>query len=194
MAKTLQSLAQASLNRNSLLAASLATALLFFAPARTWAEEKPVPFHGQESAIFVDGDPLQVAVGDPATDGELILVFTNAAAANTLRSTLPLSMRVLIVGGGGAGGYGTTSSDGPGGGGGGGGEVIELENKGYQPGTYQMIIGAGGRQTTAAGNGENGHPSSFTADGTTHTALGGGGGGSNAAGNSGTDIATGGGG
>ena len=117
----------------SYLAAVVVCHSLF--PLSAFAAEKAVPFHGQPAAIFVDGDPMQVAVGDPATDGELILVFTNAAAAaNTLRSTLPLSMRVLIVGGGGSGGYGVTGTGTNPGGGDGGGEVIELGNKGTRRG------------------------------------------------------------
>ena len=158
-----------------------------------FAAEKPVTFRGQ--TIYVDGDPQQIWIGDKTSaDAELVLLYTNYnAAVNSLRTEQKIEARVLVVGGGGAGGYGTNNGMNPGGGGG-GGEVKELENAAYEPGILSMTIGAGGAQTTAKGNGENGHPTSFVKPGETITVLGGGGGGCQAAGNGGDDVATGGGG
>ena len=177
------------------LAGGALLALLALAPAAN-AAEQAVTFRGVAGKIFVDGNPeIRYLGGDASTaDADLLLLYTNFnAAANTLRTLLPIEARVLIVGGGGAGGYGTNNGMNPGGGGG-GGEVKELENVGYQAATYSMVVGAGGAATLAKGNGENGHPTTFMMPDKSITVLGGGGGGCQTNGNGGDDVATGGGG
>ena len=172
---------------------------VFFAPLGSRAAEEEILFRNQK--IYTEGLSAKVWIGDPmAMDAELILIYSNAApsAVNTLRTDLSIEARMLLVGGGGAGGYGTTGAGNPGGGGG-GGQVLDLDNTGYSAGTYSITVGAGGAQTTAQSNGENGHPSVITngAD-EVALALGGGGGGAKGDGNGtnivGMVVATGGGG
>ena len=175
--------------------------LFFFAPARAYGEsepvETPIPFHGKDGAIFVQGDPIIHWIGDPAAmNSELVLVWTNSApdAVNRLRTTLKTEARVLVVGSGASGGFGTTGTN-PGGGGGGGGEVVEKGAFTYEANTYTITVGKGGAKKEAAGNGNNGQPSKFaTGDEILVSALGGGGGGAGGAAPSGEDIAGGGGG
>ena len=179
------------------IAAAVALSFSFFAPAGASAAEKAVPFHGQESAIFVEGDPMIHWIGSPTEmDSELVLVWTNSAAGavNKLRTTLQVEARVTVVGGGGSGGFGSTGSN-PGGGGGGGGEVKEKETLSYDANTYTITVGAGGATKTASGAGNKGQLSKFAlGENVLLSALGGGGGGCGGDAPSGTDIAGGGGG
>lgn len=108
------------------VAAVFAVTLLALAPAGARADVQPgetaIPFRGKE--VYVQGNPMRVSVGDSDVDGDLILIFTNSAVANSFRTELPIEASVLMVGGGGAGGYGASSGAlYPGGGGGGGGEM-----------------------------------------------------------------------
>ena len=142
MPNLLQTLARASLNRSTPLAA--AAALLLLAPLATFAAETEIIFRGQK--IWVEGvseaDGTIKWIGDKtAGDAELLLIYKNsdAGAVNTLRTSVGAEARVLVVGGGGAGGYGTTTTTNPGGGGG-GGEVIELENNGTRRGNSAPFL------------------------------------------------------
>ena len=170
-----------------------AAALLLLAPISLFGRE--LDFRGQKVTVegLAEGDWEYVGGAPNSGTEELILVFKDTASAGTLSVPYGFEARMLLVGGGGAGGYGTTGTTNPGGGGG-GGEVVYLENAGYDSGTYTITIGAGGAQTTAAGNGENGHPSFVTGVAEISRALGGGGGGAKEVGNGGDGVATGGGG
>ena len=174
----------------------LATAFLALAPASARAGVQPgetaIPFRGKE--VYVQGNPMRVSVGDPEVDGDLILIFTNSAVANSFRTELPIEARVLMVGGGGAGGYGATSGTLYPGGGGGGGDVKEFESQRYEAATFTIEPGAGGAMKTAAGSGDDGSPTSLTFPLGSFTVLGGGGGGAKSDGKGGEKVATGGGG
>jgi hypothetical protein len=90
------------------------------------------------------------------------------ATINTLplAATNPLSTEILVVAGGGGGGRRHA------GGGGAGGYISQL-NFGVNPGTYSVVVGAGGAgSVTNNVSGVNGSNSSFS----TYTAIGGGGG------------------
>ena len=168
---------------------------LFLIPSLLHAAEEEITFRDEK--IYVEGLSAMEWIGAPDDpDAELLLIYSNAApsAVNTLRSERAFAARMLLVGGGGAGGYGTTGTSNPGGGGG-GGEVKDIENANYAAGTYTITVGAGGTNTLAQSNGENGHPSTFSdGSGVLASALGGGGGGAKGDGTGGDDVATGGGG
>jgi hypothetical protein len=90
------------------------------------------------------------------------------ATINTLplAATSPISTEILVVAGGGGGGRRHA------GGGGAGGYISQL-NFGVNPGTYSVVVGAGGAgSVTNNVSGVNGSNSSFS----TYTAIGGGGG------------------
>ena len=180
--------------RAGLAVAAAISCFVFFAPTKLQARE--LDFRGQKITVeglqpgdweYVNGEP------NSGTE-ELILIYKDTSAPGVMTLPYGIEAQMLLVGGGGAGGYGSTGTTNPGGGGG-GGQVLDLANTGYSAGTYSILVGAGGAQTTAQSNGENGHPSTIT-NGTTEVALalGGGGGGAKAVGNGGDDVATGGGG
>ena len=116
-----------------------------------------------------------------AQDGAYtVWTFTDTENEGELVVTRAGTARILVVGGGGSGGGGdtadtNTSNPRRGGGGGGGGEVVETELY-LQPGTYRVIVGAGGARVTRQTLGKTGGHSSFDYR---VTALGGGGGGGN---------------
>ncbi len=167
--------------------ACLATALLAFAPAARAAE---FTFKGQK-VEYENAEYKEIV--DAATGDTLpVLIFRENG---WFKPSKTATGRALVVGGGGAGGYGTLNMMNPGGGGG-GGEVKDQGGLAYLEEVIQTVtVGAGGAQTTAAGNGADGQPSTIANETTTLViALGGGGGGANKAGNGGDTVATGGGG
>ena len=167
--------------------ACLATALLAFAPA-AWAAE--FTFKGQK--VEYENAEYKEIVDATTGDTLPVLIFRENG---WFKPSKTATGRALVVGGGGAGGYGSTLATNPGGGGG-GGEVKDQEGLAYLENvTHSITVGVGGAQTTAAGNGENGHPSVITAGETALvSAFGGGGGGAKNPGNGGDGVATGGGG
>jgi hypothetical protein len=80
------------------------------------------------------------------------LIFKVGALFLTLNTTIIAD--ILVVGGGGSGG-------GQLGGGGGGGAVIHVTNATIVSGNYNIVVGAGGIQTSTAGVGNKGGNSSF---------------------------------
>ena len=171
---------------------SLSAFLLAFAPTKLQAAE--FTFKGQ-TVEYENAEYKEIV--DAATGETLpILIFRENG---WFKPSKTATGRALVVGGGGAGGYGTTGGTNPGGGGG-GGEVKDQPDLSYLAEiTHTVTIGAGAAQTTAAGNGANGEPSTIAAgELALVTALGGGGGGAKGDGNGtnivGMVVATGGGG
>ena len=172
-----------------MLCASAAVALSFFAFASFAAETGSATAPGGGVIKYTNADVVQ-----QFGNGEILLVYTNAAATGaTFEFPGTTSARILAVGGGGGGGgayyKGTVGLSGlfGGGGGGGAGGMIEVTNL-YGAATYTVKVGAGGAggvltsDSTLRGvatDGESGGDTTITTNGFEMlTAVGGGGGGS----------------
>ena len=99
--------------------------------------------------------------------GDLVLVYTNTAAAGSFTLSRDTTARVLVVGGGGGGGGSYLTSSRTGGGGAGG--LIETNAVSLAAGTYTVTVGAGG-----AANANGGDSSISLAGEALVTAIGGG--------------------
>ena len=167
----------------ALLAQCLCTARAELSDVQLLADRVSAP---SATTIYLNGTEVVGTNSIPAGAeyDNLVFVFDNPAASNslTLDETVRADARILVVGGGGAGGTSKTTTLGCGGGGGAGGFVETTRE--LVGGTYAIAVGAGGLRYTgdeAVVAGEDGQPSSFD----DITALGGGGGGAQSAGNNG---------
>jgi hypothetical protein len=115
-----------------------------------------------------------VATGGTITSVGGYTYHTFTSSGNFVVSAGSNTVDILTVAGGGGGGSGGNSGNGGGGGGGAGGYVTTNAYN-VSPGTYSVIVGAGGARGTTPSNGSasSGSNSVF---GSTTTAIGGGGG------------------
>ncbi|MBQ9726770.1 MAG: hypothetical protein IJV65_04615, partial [Kiritimatiellae bacterium] len=115
----------------------------------------------------LSGDPTGATKTTVGTD--TVYAFSTPGTYTFTVSSLGRA-RLLMVGGGGAGGSSR-------GGGGGAGGFIELPAATLEPGTYTVVVGAGGAISSAAGYGGDGEDSVLSRGGSVlYTAHGGGGG------------------
>jgi len=156
------------------LAAAVAAAMLL--STNVFALEEA---EWREHVTWTGGEPKVEIV-----DGEMVLSFTNTAAATDLKVDCVAKARILAVGGGGSGGAYSYRS-GPAGGGGGGGGVVYVGRMIFDTNTtYKITVGAGGAAASSSGTeGKDGGDSSIETNGVVEVlALGGGGGGANSVG------------
>ncbi len=154
------------------------------ADVQTLVEAGKISWSGSSEEIKILGGSV-VTSGDY---DELVLKFTDTAAAGSLviSSGVKASVRTLVVGGGGAGGTSTTSTSvGAGGGGGAGGFIDQTQT--LEADNYTITVGAGGAAATSTDTavGNNGNDSSFVGTSVSVVAKGGGGGGAQSVGNAG---------
>ena len=164
-----------------------------------WTElSASVSFAIIDAPPVIDGDADVTAADNTFAKyrdgGDLVLVFSNAAATSSFTLGASASGRVLLVGGGGAGGC--QGGNGRAGGGGAGG-FLEMADVDFAPGTYVVTVGAGGSRVKAGWGepgavGGSGGDSSITKGGDC-IALAYGGGGGGASGNPGAAGGSGGG-
>ena len=167
----------------ALLAQCLCTARAELSDVQLLADRVTAP---SATKIYLDGATVvgTNSIPDAAEYDNLVLVFDNPSASNslTLDETVRADARILVVGGGGAGGTSTSTQGGAGGGGGAGGFIETTRT--LEGGSYVIVVGAGGAAAASTDSvtiGEDGQQSSFDAV----VAHGGGGGGAMSDGKSG---------
>lgn len=151
------------------------------ADVRELVDAGKISWSGSPAVIYLNADGT---TADEATYSHLVLKYTQTGDAGslTIADGVKAGARILLVGGGGAGGTSTSTTVGGAGGGGAGGFLDTTAT--LQPGTYDVVVGAGGpaAATMVAAEGEDGNNSTF---GTEFIAHGGGGGGAQSLGRAG---------